>query len=434
MASSSSNVDNIEEGWKNIQLEEEEAEETFYEENEERDEEDDLAIDSRWCLVGRMLAGKVSDFRIFQNLMADLWKPGKGMYAKQLDQNRFLFQFYHELDIKRVIEGSPWTYDRKQLIITRLNDGDNPRTVNLNTLDLWLQIHDLQNGFMTMKVAKDAANYAGTFIESDPNNFTGVWREYLRVRVTLSLDLPLKRRMKFRKRDGDSFYATFRYESVPTFCFICGLMGHSERLCPRTFDTPPHLIVKPYGIGMKALPRRHQNFAPSPFLRSGKVATATFSPGVNTNQPCDNHGMPTDSVFMRISSPDISQSKTKNKGIMLYDSQNADVELTQAELKRKRFAAENKNGPAVEVQGHKGGLALLWRFNDGVRLLGFSHNHIDIEIAMPNSPLLLLFWFTIFASRMRGLENLFALKSSRPAGTTMHNCPFLKRFPSAANN
>ncbi|KAF4362960.1 hypothetical protein F8388_020476 [Cannabis sativa] len=243
MASSSINVDNIEEGWKNIQLEEEEAEETFYEENEENDEEDDLAIDSRWCLVGRMLTGKVSDFRIFQNLMADLWKPGKGMYAKQLDQNRFLFQFYHELDIKRVIEGSQWTYDRKQLIITRLNDGDNPRTVNLNTLDIWLQIHDLQNGFMTMK-----------------------------------------------------------------------------------------------------------NFAPSPFLRSGKAATATPSPGVNTNPPCDNYGMPTDPVFMRISSPDISQSKTKNKGIMLYDSQNADVELTQAELKRKRFAAENKNGPAVGVK------------------------------------------------------------------------------------
>ncbi|KAF4379184.1 hypothetical protein G4B88_010578 [Cannabis sativa] len=311
MASSSSNVDNIEEGWKNIQLEEEEAEETFYEENEERDEEDDLAIDSKWCLVGRMLTGKVSDFRIFQNLMADLWKPGKGMYAKQLDQNRFLFQFYHELDIKRVIEGSPWTYDRKQLIITRLNDGDNPRTVNLNTLDLWLQIHDLQNGFMTMKV----------------------------------------------------------------------------------------------------------NFAPSPFLRSGKVATATFSPGVNTNQPRDNHGMPTDSIFMRISSPDISQSKTKNKGTMLYDSQNADVELTQAELKRKRFAAENKNGLAVEVQGHKGGLALLWRFNDGVRLLGFSHNHIDIEIAMPNSPV----W------RLTGTSNWVEIRLDKALVSSL----WLDSFPSA---
>ncbi|KAF4346947.1 hypothetical protein G4B88_022149 [Cannabis sativa] len=86
---------------------------------------------------------------------------------------------------------------------------------------------------------------------------------------------------------------------------------------------------------MKALPRRHQNFAPSPFLRSGKVATATSSPGVNTNPPGVNYGMPTDPAFMRISSPDISQSKTKNKGIMLYDSQHADVELTQADNRKR---------------------------------------------------------------------------------------------------
>ncbi|KAF4383412.1 hypothetical protein G4B88_023986 [Cannabis sativa] len=60
---------------------------------------------------------------IFQNIMADLWKPGKGIFIKRLEQNRFLFQFYHEIDIQRVLDGSPWTYDRKQLLIERLKPG-----------------------------------------------------------------------------------------------------------------------------------------------------------------------------------------------------------------------------------------------------------------------------------------------------------------------
>ncbi|KAF4375471.1 hypothetical protein F8388_024130 [Cannabis sativa] len=87
------------------------------------EEVEDLNFDDKWCLIGRLLFGKVSDFQIFQNIMADLWKPGKGIFIKRLEQNRFLFQFYHEIDIQRVLDGSPWTYDRKQLLIERLKPG-----------------------------------------------------------------------------------------------------------------------------------------------------------------------------------------------------------------------------------------------------------------------------------------------------------------------
>ncbi|KAF4380327.1 hypothetical protein F8388_024620 [Cannabis sativa] len=82
-------------------------------------------------------------------------------------------------------------------------------------------------------------------------------------------------------------------------------------------------------MGMKALPRRHQNFAVSPYLRSGK-APANSQPGVNTEAAGANHGQSTDPIFMGISSPDISHSKTKNKGIMLYDSQQADDSVFEA--------------------------------------------------------------------------------------------------------
>lgn len=59
-------------------------------------------------------------------------------------------------------------------------------------------------------------------MESCPSNFT-VWREYLRVRVTIDLEKPLKRRMKVKKSGNEWFWIVFKYENVPTFCFICGL-------------------------------------------------------------------------------------------------------------------------------------------------------------------------------------------------------------------
>ncbi|KAF4354122.1 hypothetical protein G4B88_017007 [Cannabis sativa] len=149
MASSSRNDGDLSKKWADMCLDEEEDTEAIFDEEDGDETEPDL--DDRWCLIGRLLTSKVSDFLVFQNIMADLWKPGKGMYVKILEQNRLLFQFYHEIDIRRVINGSPWTYDRKQLITERLKPGGNPKNVMLNTLDMWVQIHDLQSGFRTEK-------------------------------------------------------------------------------------------------------------------------------------------------------------------------------------------------------------------------------------------------------------------------------------------
>lgn len=153
--------------------------------------------------MGRFLTDSLVDFQAIQHKMASLWKPERGMYVKQLDSYRFIFQFYHEIDIKRVIDGSPWIFGCFHLVFDRLKKDVNPRTMSINRLDMWVQLHDLSVGFMSQRVVKDVENYVGSFIESDPNNFVGVWREFLRVRVSIPLDIPVKRRMKLKKNDTD---------------------------------------------------------------------------------------------------------------------------------------------------------------------------------------------------------------------------------------
>lgn len=94
-----------------------------------------------------------------QHKMASLWRPGKGMYVKQLEANRFLFQFYHEIDIKRVCAGSPWSFGRFHLVFIRLREGDNPKTVAINNLEIWVQLHGLSTEFMSQRVITDIGNY-----------------------------------------------------------------------------------------------------------------------------------------------------------------------------------------------------------------------------------------------------------------------------------
>lgn len=109
---------------------------------------------------------------------------------------------------------------------------------------------------MSQRVVTDIGNYIDKFVESDVKNFKGAWREYPRVRVTIALDVPLKRRMKLKRSAESWCWANFKYEGVPTICFICGLICHEEKFCERLFDTSLELIEKPYGSWMRAEPRR----------------------------------------------------------------------------------------------------------------------------------------------------------------------------------
>lgn len=64
-------------------------------------------FDLKLCIVGRFISEGKIDFLAMQHTLVALWKPGRGVYIKQLDANLYLFQFYFELDVKRVMERCP---------------------------------------------------------------------------------------------------------------------------------------------------------------------------------------------------------------------------------------------------------------------------------------------------------------------------------------
>lgn len=107
----------------------------------------------------------------------------------------------------------------------------------------------------------------------------------MRVRVTMDLSKPLKRRMKLRKTGNEWFWITFKYENAPVFCFICGLLGHSDKFCSQLFDKPENEIVRPYGAWMRAPLRRQTKMIGAKWLRTGEDEfTSEKGTGVNSQQ------------------------------------------------------------------------------------------------------------------------------------------------------
>ncbi|MFQ6623720.1 hypothetical protein Gotur_003518 [Gossypium turneri] len=71
---------------------------------------DDISVDPeyRLCLVGRVLTDSIVNFPSLKNTLADLWHPLRGVSIMEIEDKRILFQFYSEIDLKRVMDDMPW--------------------------------------------------------------------------------------------------------------------------------------------------------------------------------------------------------------------------------------------------------------------------------------------------------------------------------------
>ena len=67
----------------------------------------------------------------------------------------------------------------------------------------------------------------------DTNNNASMWMKYMRIRVSIDVCLPLIRYKNIKKKDGSQGRVTFKYERLTIFCFLCCLVGHSKRYCPK---------------------------------------------------------------------------------------------------------------------------------------------------------------------------------------------------------
>ncbi|CAN0914830.1 hypothetical protein LINGRAHAP2_LOCUS28770 [Linum grandiflorum] len=87
-----------------------------------------------------------------------------GIAIEELGNRLLLFRFYHNLDLRRVLDNRPWIFDRYLLVLQELSSGIDPTTILIHLADFWLQIHKLTPSFFTKTVGRGLGNFVGTFL------------------------------------------------------------------------------------------------------------------------------------------------------------------------------------------------------------------------------------------------------------------------------
>ncbi|CAH9109782.1 unnamed protein product [Cuscuta europaea] len=112
-------------------------------------------------------------------MLASLWRPGKGLSVKEVGEKRYLFTFYHRLDMNRVLEGGPWQFERDLLLLKEVKPDDIPHKIILNEADFWVQVHNVPYSLVNLGTARRIGNFIGKFIKYDDNQNSDKWEAYI---------------------------------------------------------------------------------------------------------------------------------------------------------------------------------------------------------------------------------------------------------------
>ncbi|CAH9114720.1 unnamed protein product [Cuscuta epithymum] len=219
-------------------------------EEETLEEEGDLAEQEVYPVVGTVITDKMVKFSSLQNLMASLWRPGKGISIKEIGEKRYMFTFFHPIDMKHVLEDGPWIFEQNLLVLRALQPGDVPLRVPLNEAEFLVQAHDIPYDFMNLGVARRIGNFVGKFVSWEKPQFDKKkWKPYMRIRACLDVGKPLKVGTTLRK--GEGHWVDFKYEKLSSFCFSCSVIGYADKFCPLVYENDSAATIRPYCVGLR---------------------------------------------------------------------------------------------------------------------------------------------------------------------------------------
>ncbi|XP_023928142.1 uncharacterized protein LOC112039499 [Quercus suber] len=184
------------------------------------------------CLVMKVLSSRSIMLDSLRKNLRMIWKLNKGVQISVLENEMFMVEFGDEKDKKKVLEMSPWSFEKQLVLLQKFKGEQAPKEIQLARSPFWVQIHNLPLKSRTGETGKAIGATLGEVLDVDVAESGVQWGTCLRVKVSIDVTKPLCRGKRVTIEDDKSRWVLFKYERLPNFCYKCGLLNHDLKDCP----------------------------------------------------------------------------------------------------------------------------------------------------------------------------------------------------------
>ncbi|XP_075633807.1 uncharacterized protein LOC142606325 [Castanea sativa] len=201
-------------------------------------------------LIGKFLTTKPINIQAAKNLLRSMWKLGEDLKIVEVGDGLLQFKFLMESQLMWVWNNGPRCFDNHILALRRWEKGMSVRNVTFMKQTFWIQVWGLPFDLITEEAGSDIGRTIGDLVEVDCKAFNSDQSRFLRIRVEVPLNKPLRRGGPVSSPEGEISRVAFRYERLVGWCFNCGRIGHEHSDCalPVSIENGG----RPYGEWLKA--------------------------------------------------------------------------------------------------------------------------------------------------------------------------------------
>jgi hypothetical protein len=85
------------------------------------DDIEELRMKGLKCLLGKMGDAKRINKEAFNSMISRIWCLRGNVFFNEILDNLWLFEFLEEENLRRVLDGRPWSYDRTILVLNEFD-------------------------------------------------------------------------------------------------------------------------------------------------------------------------------------------------------------------------------------------------------------------------------------------------------------------------
>lgn len=172
-------------------------------------------------LFGKLLSDKQQNQRALKSTLRSVWRMGPNLRIVEVGNDILQFKFNSKHQMEWVKKYGPWNFDNNLLLLCRWRRGLTAANIIFSHSPFWVQVWGVPFELMTEDTRRDIGNKMGNFIEMDRCSWQMEQAKFMRIRVELPIDKTLRRGGYLRNMEGEKTWVTFKYERLPTICFVC---------------------------------------------------------------------------------------------------------------------------------------------------------------------------------------------------------------------